>query len=163
ATLATDNFEAGVLQGQYARKALGDKAPKLAMLDGTPGGTVDTQRHDGFLKGFGIKESDPANIASFGALSPSAFLAYWPWRTPASKLSVASVASTASAGSVAVSRAMTRMPLSRAFLTAPSTPVELFGVIRMPLTPALMKFSIAATCPSLSPSNLPNRATSFAP
>ncbi len=62
ATLATDNFEAGVLQGQYARKALGDKAPKLAMLDGTPGGTVDTQRHDGFLKGFGIKEGDPAIV-----------------------------------------------------------------------------------------------------
>lgn len=62
ATLATDNFEAGVLQGQYARKALGNKAPKLAMLDGTPGGTVDTQRHDGFLKGFGLKEGDPAIV-----------------------------------------------------------------------------------------------------
>jgi fructose transport system substrate-binding protein len=62
ATFATDNFEAGVLQGQYARKALGDKAPKLAMLDGTPGGTVDTQRHNGFLKGFGIKEGDPAIV-----------------------------------------------------------------------------------------------------
>jgi fructose transport system substrate-binding protein len=62
ATFATDNFEAGVLQGKYARKALGDKAPKLAMLDGTPGGTVDKQRHDGFLKGFGIKEGDPAIV-----------------------------------------------------------------------------------------------------
>jgi fructose transport system substrate-binding protein len=62
ATLATDNFEAGVLQGQYARKALGNKAPKLAMLDGTPGGTVDAQRHDGFLKGFGLKEGDPAIV-----------------------------------------------------------------------------------------------------
>jgi fructose transport system substrate-binding protein len=62
ATLATDNFEAGVLQGEYARRALGDKAPKLAMLDGTPGGTVDTQRHDGFLKGFGLKEGDPAIV-----------------------------------------------------------------------------------------------------
>ena len=62
ATLATDNFQAGVLQGQYARKALGDKTPKLAMLDGTPGGSVDAQRHDGFLKGFGIKEGDPAIV-----------------------------------------------------------------------------------------------------
>jgi fructose transport system substrate-binding protein len=62
ATLATDNFQAGVLQGQYARKALGDKAPKLAMLDGAPGGTVDVQRHNGFLKGFGIKEGDPAIV-----------------------------------------------------------------------------------------------------
>ena len=35
ATLATDNFEAGVLQGQYARKALGDKqAPLKAVLGG---------------------------------------------------------------------------------------------------------------------------------
>src|SRR5258708_4805457 len=62
ATLATDNFEAGVLQGQYAKKALGSKAPKLAMLDGTPGGSVDVQRHDGFLKGFGLKEGDPAIV-----------------------------------------------------------------------------------------------------
>ena len=62
ATLATDNFQAGVLQGQYARKALGDKTPKLAMLDGAPGGTVDTQRHDGFLKGFGVKEGDPVIV-----------------------------------------------------------------------------------------------------
>jgi fructose transport system substrate-binding protein len=62
ATLATDNFQAGVLQGQYARKALGDKTPKLAMLDGTPGGSVDKQRHDGFLKGFGIEEGNPAIV-----------------------------------------------------------------------------------------------------
>ena len=62
ATLATDNFEAGVLQGKYARKALGSKTPKLAMLDGTPGGSVDRQRHDGFLKGFGIEEGDPAIV-----------------------------------------------------------------------------------------------------
>ena len=62
ATLATDNFQAGVLQGKYARKALGDKAPKLAMLDGTPGGTVDTFRHNGFLEGFAIKEGDPAIV-----------------------------------------------------------------------------------------------------
>jgi fructose transport system substrate-binding protein len=62
ATLATDNFEAGVLQGEYAKKALGSKTPKLAMLDGTPGGSVDKQRHDRFLKGFGIKEGDPAIV-----------------------------------------------------------------------------------------------------
>src|SRR5208337_1912817 len=62
ATLATDNFEAGVLQGEYAKRALGGKTPKLAMLDGTPGGTVDKQRHDGFLKGFGISEGDPAIV-----------------------------------------------------------------------------------------------------
>jgi len=62
ATFATDNFEAGFKQGQYARKALGDKPAKLAMLDGTPGGTVDTLRHNGFLKGFGIAEGDPVIV-----------------------------------------------------------------------------------------------------
>jgi len=62
ATFATDNFEAGLKQGHYARKALGDKPAKLAMLDGTPGGTVDTLRHNGFLKGFGIAEGDPVIV-----------------------------------------------------------------------------------------------------
>ncbi len=62
ATFATDNFQAGVQQGEYARKALGDKPAKLAMLDGTPGGTVDTFRHNGYLKGFGITDADPAIV-----------------------------------------------------------------------------------------------------
>jgi fructose transport system substrate-binding protein len=62
ATFATDNFQAGVQQGQYAKLALGNKAAKLAMLDGTPGGTVDTFRHNGFLQGFGIKEGDPVIV-----------------------------------------------------------------------------------------------------
>ncbi|WP_137931601.1 substrate-binding domain-containing protein [Mesorhizobium comanense] len=64
ATFATDNFQAGVQQGAYARKALGDKKPVLAMLDGTPGGTVDTFRHNGYLKGFGLAEGDPAIAGS---------------------------------------------------------------------------------------------------
>ena len=59
-TFATDNFEAGVQQGTYARKAMGDTKAVVAMLDGTPGGTVDTFRHDGYLKGFGIAEGDPS-------------------------------------------------------------------------------------------------------
>ena len=62
ATFATDNFQAGVQQGQYARAALAGRSPKLAMLDGTPGGTVDTFRHNGFLKGFGLQENDPAIV-----------------------------------------------------------------------------------------------------
>ena len=71
ATLATNNFEAGVLQGEYAKHAMGSKTPHLAMLDGTPGGSVDNQRHDGYLKGFGIKEGDPAivgRVDTHGAL-----------------------------------------------------------------------------------------------
>jgi fructose transport system substrate-binding protein len=62
ATIATDNFEAGEKQGQYARKALGDKAAKLAMIDGTPGSSVDTLRHNGYLKGFGISANDAAIV-----------------------------------------------------------------------------------------------------
>jgi fructose transport system substrate-binding protein len=60
ATFATDNYEAGRLQGAYVRAALGDEDPRLIMLDGTAGGTVDTFRHDGFLEGFGLEEGDPA-------------------------------------------------------------------------------------------------------
>ena len=62
ATIATDNFQAGVLQGEYARHALGSKAPKLAMLDGTPGATVDTERHNGYLKGLGLTDSSPSIV-----------------------------------------------------------------------------------------------------
>lgn len=64
ATFATDNFAAGVSQGKWVRGALGDTEPQLIMLDGTPGGTVDTFRHDGFLEGFGIEEGDPAIVGA---------------------------------------------------------------------------------------------------
>ncbi|MEU6251297.1 substrate-binding domain-containing protein [Streptomyces sp. NPDC047043] len=60
ATYATDNLKAGRLQGAYVRAVLADRAPKLFMLDGTAGSTVSQQRHDGFLRGFGIKDDSPA-------------------------------------------------------------------------------------------------------
>ncbi|SHE56214.1 substrate-binding domain-containing protein [Streptoalloteichus hindustanus] len=59
ATFATDNVEAGRSQGRYVRAALAERDPRLLMLDGTPGGTVDEQRHRGFLDGFGLGENDP--------------------------------------------------------------------------------------------------------
>ncbi|WGW11334.1 substrate-binding domain-containing protein [Saxibacter everestensis] len=62
ATFATDNKQAGVFQGKWVKATLGDKEPKTIMLDGTPGGTVDTFRHDGFLEGMGLKEGDPAIV-----------------------------------------------------------------------------------------------------
>jgi fructose transport system substrate-binding protein len=62
ALFATDNVQAGVLIGQYAKAALGDAPAKIAMLDGTAGTTVSQQRHDGFLQGFGIAEGDPAIV-----------------------------------------------------------------------------------------------------
>src|SRR3954453_17767569 len=61
ALFATDNKKAGVLIGQYA-KAAAKKAgitPKIGMIDLAPGISVGQLRHDGFLKGFGIKEGDP--------------------------------------------------------------------------------------------------------
>ncbi|MFT4134979.1 substrate-binding domain-containing protein [Microbacterium sp.] len=59
ATFATDNLAAGVAQGAWVKATLGDKEPKVLMLDGTPGGTVDTFRHDGFLEGMGLTEDSP--------------------------------------------------------------------------------------------------------
>ena len=66
ATFATDNFQAGTLIGQWA-KAKFDKEGKqarIAMLDLSPNGvSVDVQRDQGFLSGFGI---DIANKDQIG-------------------------------------------------------------------------------------------------
>lgn len=59
ATFATDNLAAGVAQGTWVKASLDGKDPKVLMLDGTPGGTVDTLRHQGFLKGMGLSEDSP--------------------------------------------------------------------------------------------------------
>jgi len=60
ALYATDNYRAGTLIGQYARAALGSKTPKIATLDLFPGHPVGAQRHNGFLKGFGLAAPDRA-------------------------------------------------------------------------------------------------------
>ena len=54
ALYATDNYRAGTLIGQYARAALGPKPAKIATLDLLPGHPVGAQRHNGFLRGFGL-------------------------------------------------------------------------------------------------------------
>lgn len=54
ALFATDNYRAGMLIGQYARAALGNRPAKIATLDLFPGHPVGAQRHNGFLKGFGL-------------------------------------------------------------------------------------------------------------
>jgi fructose transport system substrate-binding protein len=64
ALFATDNFKAGVLIGQYAKAAMAGKPAKIATMDLAPGITVGQLRHDGFLKGFGIKEGDPMIVCS---------------------------------------------------------------------------------------------------
>lgn len=65
ATFATDNLQAGVLIGQWAKAKLGAEAAnaKIAMLDLNPNEiSVDVARDQGFLKGFGIDVGDPADI-----------------------------------------------------------------------------------------------------
>jgi fructose transport system substrate-binding protein len=55
ALFATNNFNAGVLIGKYARAATKGQTVTIAMLDEHAGSSVGKLRHDGFLKGFGIK------------------------------------------------------------------------------------------------------------
>ncbi|BDD84110.1 sugar ABC transporter substrate-binding protein [Tsukamurella pulmonis] len=59
ATFATDNKEAGRLQGAWVKATLADRPAKLLMLDGTPGSTVSDYRHQGFLAGMGLTETSP--------------------------------------------------------------------------------------------------------
>jgi len=58
ALFATDNFQAGVLIGEYAKATMGDEEPKIATLDLAPGISVGVLRHNGFMKGFGIADVD---------------------------------------------------------------------------------------------------------
>ncbi|MEU1850519.1 sugar ABC transporter substrate-binding protein [Streptomyces sp. NPDC019990] len=64
ALFATDNLKAGELIGEYAKAAMKGKPAKIATLDLAPGVSVGIQRHNGFLKGFGVKEGDPAVVCS---------------------------------------------------------------------------------------------------
>jgi fructose transport system substrate-binding protein len=59
ALFATNNFNAGLLIGQWAKAAMGDKKPVIATLDLAPGITVGAQRHNGFLQGYGLATADP--------------------------------------------------------------------------------------------------------
>jgi fructose transport system substrate-binding protein len=55
ALFATNNLNAGILIGKYARAATKGKTVTIAMLDEHAGSSVGALRHNGFLKGFGIK------------------------------------------------------------------------------------------------------------
>jgi fructose transport system substrate-binding protein len=60
ALFATNNFNAGLLIGQWAKAFMGDKQPVIATLDLQPGITVGAQRHNGFLQGYGLASNlDP--------------------------------------------------------------------------------------------------------
>lgn len=60
-TYATDNTQAGRLDGQYAAAALGGKPAIIAMLDlfNNQVVSVDTDRDHGFLEGMGINPGNP--------------------------------------------------------------------------------------------------------
>ncbi|MEN9842573.1 MAG: hypothetical protein RLZZ612_402 [Pseudomonadota bacterium] len=58
ALFATNNYKAGELIGAYAKAALGGKPAVIATLDLFPGHPVGAQRHNGFLKGFGLTAPD---------------------------------------------------------------------------------------------------------
>ena len=58
ALFATDNYKAGELIGQYAKAALAGKPAKIVTLDLFPGHPVGAQRHNGFMKGFGLAAPD---------------------------------------------------------------------------------------------------------
>jgi fructose transport system substrate-binding protein len=58
ALFATNNLNAGILIGKYARAATKGKTVTIAMLDEHAGSSVGALRHNGFLQGFGIKNGD---------------------------------------------------------------------------------------------------------
>ena len=57
ALFATDNFQAGVLIGQYAKAVMGDTAPVIATIDGSTGVSVSVLRHNGFLSGYSADDA----------------------------------------------------------------------------------------------------------
>jgi fructose transport system substrate-binding protein len=59
AAYETDNLQAGVLIGQWAKATMGSKPAHIAMLDYDLSNKTSKARHDGFLKGFGVVEGDP--------------------------------------------------------------------------------------------------------
>jgi fructose transport system substrate-binding protein len=65
ATFATDNFQAGLLIGEWAKSKLGPQAAtaKIAMLDLNANQvSVDVKRDQGFLQGFGVDVADVNKI-----------------------------------------------------------------------------------------------------
>jgi fructose transport system substrate-binding protein len=63
ATFATDNFAAGEAIGKWAAGTFEGKDAKIAMLDlNADGVSVDVQRDQGFLEGFGIEVGDETKI-----------------------------------------------------------------------------------------------------
>jgi fructose transport system substrate-binding protein len=64
ALFATNNFNAGVRIGRYARAATRGRTVTIALLDEHAGSSVGKLRHDGFLKGFGITNNNPQIVCT---------------------------------------------------------------------------------------------------
>jgi fructose transport system substrate-binding protein len=64
AAYETDNLQAGVLIGQWAKATMGREPAHIAMLDYDLSDKTSKARHDGFLKGFGVAEGDPQIVGS---------------------------------------------------------------------------------------------------
>jgi len=58
ALFATNNFNAGLLIGEWSKVAMKGKKAIIATLDLQPGITVGAQRHNGFLQGMGLATAD---------------------------------------------------------------------------------------------------------
>ena len=58
--VATNNFKGGTEDGEWAKAAMGQKKPVVALLEGTPASSVNTERLGGFLKGMGMEKSQAA-------------------------------------------------------------------------------------------------------
>ena len=73
---ATNNYQAGVLIGQWAKAKMAGKTPVIASLDLFPGQPVGIARHNGFLAGFGnadIKSSTAAQVNTGVACAQDSF------------------------------------------------------------------------------------------
>jgi fructose transport system substrate-binding protein len=67
ALFATNNFNAGLLIGQWAKAFMAGKTPIIAAMDLQPGITVGAQRHNGFLQGYGLASGIDPNSADIVA------------------------------------------------------------------------------------------------
>ncbi len=72
ALFATDNFQAGVLIGQYAKSAMGDTEPVIATIDGSTGVSVSVLRHNGFLAGYAADEAAATPTADLSEFADDA-------------------------------------------------------------------------------------------
>ena len=85
ALFATNNFNAGVLIGKYARAATRGRTVTIAMLDEHAGSSVGALRHNGFLKGFGIKNNNP-QVACAGTAAATPPIRRRRWRTASRRI-----------------------------------------------------------------------------